>query len=155
MSRGKLHAIAVVATAFALVPAASRAQVFKCVSASGQASYQALPCENDGARVDLPAHAPTARERAAAQARARKEQGFVSEIESGREAAKRSARVELKRRDDERQAHAARCASYQERAERADADARMHLRRNRYKRDHESRARALRDRYFSECFAAD
>lgn len=155
MNRGKLHAIAVAMTAFALVPAASHAQVFKCVSAGGQASYQALPCNNEGARVDLPVHEPTPQERAAAKARARKEQGFVSEVESGREAAQRSARTELKRRDDERQAHAARCAGYQERAERADADARMHLRRNRYKRDHEARARALRDRYFSECFAAN
>lgn len=155
MSREKLHAIAVVATALALVPTASQALVFKCVSATGEASYQALPCENEGARIDLPVHDPTPRERAAAQARARKEQGFVAEIESGREAAKRSARADLKRRDDERRAHATRCASYQERAERADADARMHLRRNRYKRDHEARARALRDRYFSECFAAD
>ncbi|NMG30889.1 DUF4124 domain-containing protein [Aromatoleum evansii] len=155
MSRRNLHAIAVVATAFTLVPAAGQAQVFKCAPANGQTSYQALPCNDEGARIDLPVHAPTPRERVAAQARARKEQGFVSEIESARETAKRSARAELKRRDDEREAHAARCASYQERADRADADARMHLRRNRYKRDHEARARALRDRYFSECFAAD
>lgn len=155
MNRGKLHACAVIATAFVLVAPACPAQVFKCVSGSGQASYQALPCENDGARIDLPVRHPAPREQAAARTRMRKEQGFVTEIESAREAARHSARAKQKRRDEERQAHEARCASYQERAERADADARMHLRRNRYKRDHELRARTLRDRYFSECFAAD
>ncbi|MBD5803909.1 hypothetical protein AZOA_33500 [Azoarcus sp. Aa7] len=155
MNRGKLQAFAVVATALVLVAPACPAQVFKCVSGSGQASYQALPCENDGARIDLPVHAPAPGEQAAARTRARKEQRFVTEIESAREVARRSARAEHKQRDEERQAHAARCASYQERAERAEADARQHLRRNRYKRDHELRARTLRDRYFSECLAAD
>lgn len=155
MNRGKLQAFAVVATALVLVAPACQAQVFKCVSGSGQASYQALPCENDGAHMDLSVRDPAPAEQAAARTRARKEQRFVTEIESAREVARRSARAEHKQRDEERQAHAARCASYQERAERAEADARQHLRRNRYKRDHELRARTLRDRYFSECLAAD
>lgn len=155
MNRGKLHILAVIATASTFFAPACPAQVFKCVSGNGQASYQALPCEHDGAHMDLSVRAPEPAEQAAARSRARKEQRFVTEIESAREIAQRSARAEHKQRDAERQAHAARCASYQERAERAEADARQHLRRNRHKRDHELRARTLRDRYFSECLAAD
>lgn len=155
MNREKLHILAVVATVSTFFAPACPAQVFKCVSGSGQPSYQALPCENDGAHMDLSVRDPVPAEQAAARTRARKEQRFVADIESAREVARRNARVELKQRDDERQAHAARCASYQERAERAEADARQHLRRNRYKRDHELRARTLRDRYFSECLAAE
>ncbi|AKU11501.1 hypothetical protein AzCIB_1600 [Azoarcus sp. CIB] len=155
MNREKLHILAVIATVSTFFAPACPAQVFKCVSGSGQPSYQALPCENDGAHMDLSVRDPVPAEQAAARTRARKEQRFVTEIESAREVARRNARAELKQRDDERQAHAARCASYQERAERAEADARQHLRRNRYKRDHELRARTLRDRYFSECLAAE
>lgn len=155
MNRGKLHILAVVATVSTFFAPACPAQVFKCVSGSGQASYQALPCESDGVHMDLPVRDPAPAEQAAARSRARKEQRFVTGIESEREVARRSAQAEHQQRDKERQAHAARCASYQERAERAEADARQHLRRNRYKRDHELRARTLRDRYFSECLAAD
>lgn len=155
MIRGKLPILAILATASTFFAPACPAQVFKCLSGNGQASYQALPCENDGAHMDLSVRTPEPAEQAAARNRARKEQRFVTEIESAREAAQRSARAEQKQRDAERQAHAARCASYQERAERAESDARQHLRRNRYKRDHEMRARTLRDRYFSECLAAD
>lgn len=155
MNRGKLHALAALATVLAIVSSPCSAAVFKCVAGNGQASYQALPCENEERRVELHVRDPAPGEQAAARTRVRKEQRFVTEIESEREAARRSARSELKRNDEERQAQTVRCAGYQERAERADADARMHLRRNRYKRDHELRARTLRDRYFSECFAAD
>lgn len=155
MNRGKLHALAVVATIFTIVAPATAAQVFKCVPGNGQASYQAFPCENAGTRIDLHAREPAPEEQVAARTRAGAEQRFVNEIESAREATRRSARAEQKQRDEERQAHAARCASYQERAQRADSDARMHVRRNRYKRDHELRARTLRDRHFTECFAAD
>lgn len=155
MKSGILHALAVVAATFILVAPARPASVYKCASGNGPTSYQSLPCQDDGSAIDFPARPPALADRAAAKTRARNEQRFVTEIESARETARREARAEQKRRDEERQAHAARCASYQERAERADADARMHLRRNRYKRDHELRARTLRDRHFSECFAID
>ena len=154
MNSGNLRALAFVAAVLSSVAPPSPAQVFKCVSGNGLASYQALPCENDGARIALPVPEPTPGDQAAARSYARKEQRFVTEIEAAREAARRSARAEQSLRDEERKAHAARCERYQERADRADADARMHVRRNRYKRDHELRARTLRDRYFSECFAA-
>ncbi|WP_128106567.1 hypothetical protein [Azoarcus sp. DN11] len=129
-------------------------QVFKCASDGGRATYQALPCPTEGDRIELRAHDPEPGERAAAHKRARKERRFVEAIEAEREAARRSAQAQQDLRDTERQSHETRCASYVERAERAEADARMHVKRNRYKRDHELRARTLRDRHFTECFAA-
>lgn len=140
--------------AFAFVQPAHSGQVFKCVADGSRAIYQAFPCHAEGDRMELRVHDPEPGERAAAQKRAAKEQRFVKTVEAEQEATRRSAQAQQDLRDKERQARESRCAGYLQRAERAEADARTHVKRNRYKRDHELRARTLRDRHFTECFAA-
>lgn len=137
----------------ALVAPASDAasSVFKCQRGS-LIAYQDLPCEQGRSLGIAPAE-PDRAARAAARLRAQKEERFVNGVERERDATLREARAERELREKERSEHERKCAAFLDAAEQAEADARTHVRRTRYKRDHERRARELRDRYFTECFA--
>lgn len=142
---------AIVLLTFAL-PCGAAGQVFKCSSAESTV-YQDTFCD-DAQKLNLSATRPDAAARAAARARTRKEERFVREIEQERESLSREARQERESREKERIAYTRRCDGYLRLAEQADADARRQFRRNTTQRDHERRARELRERHFSECFAA-
>jgi hypothetical protein len=128
------------------------AQVFKCRGEHAP-SFQAIPCADTGNVLDLPVYQPSTAERAAARAIARKERAFVQKVETERESAQRQAAVERRRRAAEQEVKAARCAAYLADADRAEEIASRYSRPGRHQRDQERRARELRDRHFTECFA--
>lgn len=149
-------AFAAVATLIVLLAAINAtpvmAQVFKCRGEHAP-SFQATPCSDAGNLIDLPVHRPSSSDRAAARAIARKEQAFVRQTETERESAQRQAAVERRQRAAEQEIKAARCTAYLMDADRAEEIANGYLRPNRHQRDQERRARELRDRHFTECFA--
>lgn len=150
---GRTGLLRIAALLTALHAAPALAQVFECPGQHGP-SFQGVPCADPGRKLALAIHQPTPAELATAKAVARKELAFVQKTEAERERARRQAATERQRRKIEEQRKDARCARYVEDAERAEEDARTHHRRNRHKLNHERRARDLRDRHFSECFAA-
>jgi hypothetical protein len=127
------------------------AQVYRCETAAGPV-YQANACMQTGRAIDLRTHFPTADEAKLAQNISSREEVLVAQIEGEREKARREAATERERVKVEKDAQAARCEKYL-------ADAKHSEEAAPAKRSHSDRirandkARALRSRHFSECFA--
>lgn len=130
-----------------LFPAVASAQVYKC-DVGGKTVYQQRPCKHEGGALELEVHQPTEQEVRRAEARGLKDKIDALKIDVQRDANQRQRQATYARQDAER----AKCDKLLADAEKADKEAGYWMHPGIKQREHD-KAKALRDRHFSECFS--
>jgi len=135
-----------------LLAAPAQAQVYRCTDPAGTTSYQAAPCQQHGQPLELDTRQPTDAERRLSEERARQDGARLRRIEAEREAGAELAREQhTQRRKDETTA-SERCKSYLAEADKLERSGNRQSGSLRGEKDRD-KARDLRDKHFSECFA--
>ncbi|NMG36742.1 DUF4124 domain-containing protein [Azoarcus sp. TTM-91] len=134
------------------LPGPSLAQVYRCTDPAGTTSYQSEPCRQHGQALELDARQPSDAERRSSEERSRQDGARLRRIEAEREASAELAREQHGQRRKHEQLAAERCRNYLAEAEQLERSGNRKSSSLRGEKDRD-KARSLRDRHFSECFA--
>ncbi|NMG63589.1 DUF4124 domain-containing protein [Azoarcus indigens] len=133
-------------------PGPSQAQVYRCTDPTGATSYQSVPCQQHGQPLELDTRQPSDAERRLNEERSRQDNARLRRIEAEREASAELAREQHGQRRKNEQLAAERCRNYLAEAEQLERSGNRRSGSLRGEKDRD-KARKLRDRHFSECFA--
>ena len=135
-----------------MAAAPASAQINKCKGADGRITYQDTPCATEGQQLDIRNRKTDPFGSLDSELQAQRDIRAARRIDQERELNRKLADIDRSARDREKQAKAARCASYQSSAERAEYWAGRYVT-PQYQGAERARAKALRDQHWSECFA--
>jgi hypothetical protein len=144
---------ATVALFLAALAGPAGAAIYKCREPGGAITYQQTPCPAGGGAVPIRAHQPSAGEVEAARQRGERDMGEARALEDGQAARRQAAQAQAEHRRQTRQVRNERCANYLEEAEALEERSDSRSKEGDRRRD-ARRAEKLRERHFSECFAA-